>query len=187
MTVTYLQHVQTSTTGGFLRLLLIWKGSVVKGIWKNLAAFLVLWYLIHVVYNFILVKDEYQDLKGTFEVICLFFEANEDNIPLAFILGFYVTQIGKYSGNIYRTVKVLTRHIYFSSEMVGDVQFYPLGRQAQPQPGVLPARGGRGQAGQALHREAGQPVRRDVPPEDQHRGGQEVPQLRPHGGGWAHD
>ena len=101
MTVTYLQHVQTSTTGGFLRLLLIWKGSVVKGIWKNLAAFLVLWYLIHVVYNFILVKDEYQDLKGTFEVICLFFEANEDNIPLAFILGFYVTQIGKYSGKKY--------------------------------------------------------------------------------------
>ena len=25
----------------------------------------------------------------------MFFEANEDNIPLAFILGFYVTQIGK--------------------------------------------------------------------------------------------
>ena len=95
MTVTYLQHIQTSGMGGFLTLLLLWKGSVWKGIWKNLAVFLILWYIIQFIYQFILTQNKYSDMKSTFEVICMFFGANEDNIPLAFILGFYVTQIGK--------------------------------------------------------------------------------------------
>ena len=96
MTVTYLQHIQTSGMGGFLSLLLLWKGSVWKGIWKNLAVWIILWYIIQFLYLFILMKNKNRDLKSTFEVICMFFEAKEDNIPLAFILGFYVTQIGKY-------------------------------------------------------------------------------------------
>ena len=95
MTVTYLQHIQTSGSCGFLSLLLLWKGSVWKGIWKNLAVWIFLWYLIQSIYQIILTKDKNANLKGTFEEICMFFEANEDNIPLAFILGFYVTQIGK--------------------------------------------------------------------------------------------
>ena len=94
MTVTYLQHIQTSGMGGFLHLLLLWKGSVWKGIWKNLAVWLILWYIIQFIYQFVLTKNKNADLKGSFEVICMFFEANQDNIPLAFILGFYVTQIG---------------------------------------------------------------------------------------------
>ena len=80
--------------GGFLSLLFIWRGSVWKGIWKNLAVWLILWYIIQFLYQVILTKNENSDLKSTFEVICFFFDANEDNIPLAFILGFYVTQIG---------------------------------------------------------------------------------------------
>ena len=93
MTVTYLQHVQTSKIGGFLRLLLIWKGSVLKGIWTNLAIFLALWYFILIVYRFVLVKNE--DIKQTFERMCVFFDAHDTSIPLGFILGFYVSQIGK--------------------------------------------------------------------------------------------
>ena len=94
MTVTYLQHVQTSKIGGFLRLLLIWKGSVLKGIWKNLAIFLALWYFILIVYRFALVKNE--DMKQTFERMCVFFDAHDTSIPLGFILGFYVSQIGEW-------------------------------------------------------------------------------------------
>ena len=93
MTVTYLQHVQTSKIGGFLRLLLIWKGSVLKGIWPNLAVFLALWYFILIVYRFALVKNE--DIKQTFERMCVFFDAHDTSIPLGFILGFYVSQIGE--------------------------------------------------------------------------------------------
>ena len=98
MTVTYLQHVQTSKIGGFLRLLLIWKGSVLKGIWTNLAIFLALWYFILIVYRFALVKNE--DIKQTFERMCVFFDAHDTSIPLGFILGFYVSQIGKIFGSV---------------------------------------------------------------------------------------
>ena len=95
MTVTYLQHIQTSGNSGFLSLLLLWKGSVWKGIWKNLAVWIILWYIIQSIYQIVLTRNTNASLKDTFEEVCMFFEANEDNIPLAFILGFYVTQIGK--------------------------------------------------------------------------------------------
>ena len=126
MTVTYLQHVQTSKIGGFLRLLLIWKGSVLKGIWTNLAIFLALWYFILIVYRFALVKNE--DIKQTFERMCVFFDAHDTSIPLGFILGFYVSQIGECALRIWdlRLLSMVYLKSSSSPAVVGNVQRDPV-------------------------------------------------------------
>ena len=53
MTVTYIHKVPSaSKMGAFLRLLAIWRGSVVKGIWKDLAAFCLMYTAISVSYRY---------------------------------------------------------------------------------------------------------------------------------------
>ena len=36
MTVTYMQHVHTANFGSFIRLLALWRGSIFKGIGRNI-------------------------------------------------------------------------------------------------------------------------------------------------------
>ena len=44
MTVTYIHHVPSAgKIGAFFRLLAIWRGSVMKGIWKDLVTFCLLY------------------------------------------------------------------------------------------------------------------------------------------------
>ena len=46
MTVTYIQHVPTAgKIGAFFRLLFMWKGGVVKGIWRDLVMYCILYVL----------------------------------------------------------------------------------------------------------------------------------------------
>eukprot|EP00092_Neocalanus_flemingeri_P040560 GFUD01044166.1.p1 GENE.GFUD01044166.1~~GFUD01044166.1.p1 ORF type:complete len:517 (+),score=100.24 GFUD01044166.1:245-1795(+) len=92
MTVTYIQYVPTAgKIGAFFRLLIIWKGGVVKGIWRDLVMYCVLYAAISVGYRYGLSQDE--KLKLNFERVCVYFNRNRDYIPLSFILGFYVTQV----------------------------------------------------------------------------------------------
>merc|ERR1711892_441039 len=92
MTVTYIQHVPTAgKIGAFFRLLFMWKGGVVKGIWRDLVLYCVLYAGISVGYRYGLSQDE--KMKLNFEKVCVYFRRNGDYIPLSFILGFYVTQV----------------------------------------------------------------------------------------------
>lgn len=48
-----------SYAGNFARLLLRWKGSIWKSVWKELTSFLIVYYLIRIVYRYML-NDQQQ-------------------------------------------------------------------------------------------------------------------------------
>ena len=92
MTVTYIQHCHTAgKLGAFLRLLAIWRGSVFQVIWKDLVVFCSLYGLISLSYRLGFSRDE--SMKLIFEKVYVYFGKYGDYIPLAFILGFYVSQV----------------------------------------------------------------------------------------------
>ena len=92
MTVTYIQHVPTAGWfSTFFRLLIMWKGGVMKGIWRDLLMYCTMYTAISVGYRYGISQDE--ELKQKFERACVYCGNNGDYIPLSFILGFYVTQV----------------------------------------------------------------------------------------------
>jgi len=92
MTVTYIHHVPSANqVGSFLRLLMLWKGGVFKGIWKDFTMYFLLYTAISLSYRFLMPMDE--EIKLGFEKICVYMHRFEDYIPLPFLLGFYVTQV----------------------------------------------------------------------------------------------
>ena len=92
MTVTYIQHVHTAgKLGTFTGLFKLWKGGVLKGIWRNLLVYCFLYALISLTYRCVLVHSE--SAKLNFERLCVQCGKGTGFIPLSFILGFYVTQV----------------------------------------------------------------------------------------------
>ena len=91
MTVTYMQHVHTARFGTFVNILTLWRGSILKGIGTNIALYCLLYTLISLAYRYVLSSDE--DLKQSFERMCIMIREHKDVLPLDFILGFYVTQV----------------------------------------------------------------------------------------------
>lgn len=90
MTVTYSGQVANcSPFGCFNRILFKWRGSVYKLIWKELIAYLFVYFTINAVYRFAL--DDNQ--KKTFLSIRQYFSQQTESIPMSFVLGFYVTLI----------------------------------------------------------------------------------------------
>ena len=102
MTVTYIHRVPSAAKiGAFVRLLAIWRGSVMKGIWKDLVTFCLLYTAISLSYRYWMVHDE--EVKSSFEKVCVYMNKFSEFIPLSFLLGFYVTQAG--TGHTFITVK----------------------------------------------------------------------------------
>ncbi|XP_063910886.1 bestrophin-1 isoform X2 [Zophobas morio] len=92
MTVTYTGHVPNgSTFGCFWKVLGIWRGSVYKLVWRELVAYLFLFYSINFLYRFGL--NEHQ--QRIFEKIRTYFSQQSETIPMSFVLGFYVTLVVK--------------------------------------------------------------------------------------------
>ncbi|CAB3404254.1 unnamed protein product [Caenorhabditis bovis] len=73
----------------FIRLLFRWKGSLWKAIWKHLVVFLVLYYLINVYYRFWMTEEQ----QKSFIKYVLLVDGWTKQIPLTFLLGFYVAMI----------------------------------------------------------------------------------------------
>ena len=93
MTVTYIQHVPSaSKLGAFFRLLGLWRGGVVKGIWKNFVSYFLVYAIISVCYRYLMIKEEF--IKQNFERVCVYIQKFDEYIPLSFLMGFYVTQVG---------------------------------------------------------------------------------------------
>ncbi|MFH4979305.1 hypothetical protein AB6A40_006014 [Gnathostoma spinigerum] len=88
MTVTY--------SGNFIRLLARWKGSIWRSVWRELLVYLVLYYAVHFVYHgvpYFLDTEDGLNYKKTFERVASMFDTYTKQIPLTFLLGFYVANV----------------------------------------------------------------------------------------------
>ncbi|XP_077372775.1 bestrophin-4 [Festucalex cinctus] len=89
MTVTYSRRVADAGLGTFFHLLLRWKGSIYKLLYRELIIFTLLYYFFSVVYRFVLNVEQ----KRLFEKLSMYCNRYAELIPVSFVLGFYVTLV----------------------------------------------------------------------------------------------
>ncbi|KAK5619502.1 hypothetical protein CRENBAI_013887 [Crenichthys baileyi] len=89
MTVTYSRRVADAGLGTFFHLLLRWKGSIYKLLYRELIIFTVLYYFFSIVYRFLLSGEQ----KRLFEKLSIYCDRYAELIPVSFVLGFYVTLV----------------------------------------------------------------------------------------------
>lgn len=78
-----------SYSDNFGKLLLRWKGSLWKAIWRDLLIFLTFYYAINIVYRFCLNENQRTD----FRKVVAYCEKASGLIPLTFLLGFFVSTV----------------------------------------------------------------------------------------------
>ena len=104
MTVSYTADVaNASAFGCFTKILLRWKGSVYKLIYKELAAYLIFYFILNITYRHVLLDNP--DLfyyRRLFESVKAFCFIQMSSIPMTFGLGFYVSLIVKRWWDQYR-------------------------------------------------------------------------------------
>ena len=105
MTVSYSGDVgNASVFGCFNKILLKWKGSVFKLVYKELLAYICVYLVINLTYRLVLVKNSHCDVelqscvrwkqyRETFESLRGYCHENVKSIPLIFVLGFYVSLV----------------------------------------------------------------------------------------------
>ncbi|XP_006900895.1 PREDICTED: bestrophin-2 [Elephantulus edwardii] len=89
MTVTYTARVANTRFGGFSKLLLLWRGSIYKLLWRELLCFLMLYMTLSATYRFVLSEGQ----KRYFEKLVIYCDQYASLIPISFVLGFYVTLV----------------------------------------------------------------------------------------------
>ncbi|XP_020514874.1 bestrophin-3 [Labrus bergylta] len=89
MTVTYSSKVANATFFSFHRLLLRWKGSIYKLLYREFILFVLLYTLLSVVYRLFLSDEQ----KRLFEKLSMYCDKYAEQIPVTFVLGFYVTLV----------------------------------------------------------------------------------------------
>ncbi|XP_062866445.1 bestrophin-2 [Trichomycterus rosablanca] len=105
MTVTYTACVANARFCGFSKLLLAWKGSVYKVLYKEFFAFFALYTTISITYRFFLVDEQ----KRYFEKLSIYCNYYASLIPMSFVLGFYVTVIVNRWWNQYTSIPLPDR------------------------------------------------------------------------------
>ncbi|KAM7367390.1 hypothetical protein PAMP_015295 [Pampus punctatissimus] len=89
MTVTYSSKVANATFFSFHRLLLRWRGSIYKLLYREFTMFALLYTVLSIVYR--LVLNHHQ--KRLFEKLSMYCDKYAEQIPVTFVLGFYVTLV----------------------------------------------------------------------------------------------
>ncbi|XP_073336529.1 bestrophin-3-like [Pagrus major] len=89
MTVTYSSKVANATFFSFHRLLLRWRGSIYKLLYREFILFVLLYTVLSLVYR--LVLNDHQ--KRLFEKLSMYCDKYAEQIPVTFVLGFYVTLV----------------------------------------------------------------------------------------------
>ncbi|XP_053169799.1 bestrophin-3-like [Scomber japonicus] len=89
MTVTYSSKVANATFFGFHRLLLRWKGSIYKLLYREFTVFALLYTLCPLSSRLVLTNDQ----KRLFEKLSMYCDKYAEQIPVTFVLGFYVTLV----------------------------------------------------------------------------------------------
>nr|XP_029713792.1 bestrophin-2-like [Aedes albopictus]XP_029713793.1 bestrophin-2-like [Aedes albopictus]XP_029713794.1 bestrophin-2-like [Aedes albopictus] len=92
MTISYSAEVPNgSNFGCFWRILWKWRGSVYKAIWRELLAYLCVYYTLNFTYRYGLNEEG----RRVFERIRNYCGQQRENVPLSFVLGFYVSLVVK--------------------------------------------------------------------------------------------
>ncbi|GAB1862950.1 Bestrophin homolog [Camponotus japonicus] len=91
MTVSYQYEVASSTSGGFTRLLFMWRGSLYKLIYRELLLYLLLFGILSALYRHAFNAAQ----KREFEQIVIYCDTLITLIPLSFVLGFYVSYVAQ--------------------------------------------------------------------------------------------
>ncbi|XP_055608606.1 bestrophin-2 [Uranotaenia lowii] len=92
MTISYSAEVPNgSNFGCFWRILWKWRGSVYKAIWRELLAYLCVYYTLNLTYRYGLGEEG----RRVFERIRNYCGQQRENVPLSFVLGFYVSLVVK--------------------------------------------------------------------------------------------
>ncbi|XP_060924632.1 bestrophin-3-like [Limanda limanda] len=89
MTVTYSSKVANASFFSFHRLLLRWRGSIYKLLYREFTMFVLLYTVLSVVYRLVLFDDQ----KRLFEKVSMYCDKYAEQIPVTFVLGFYVTLV----------------------------------------------------------------------------------------------
>lgn len=101
MTVTYTADVASCRSfGTFVKILFRWRGSIYKLMWKELVFYLIVYYSLNMTYRKVMNAKQ----KSIFEQISRYCSIYSNGIPLAFILGFYVTTIAGRCWNQYENI-----------------------------------------------------------------------------------
>ncbi|XP_011637754.1 bestrophin-4-like [Pogonomyrmex barbatus] len=91
MTVSYQYEVASSTSGGFTRLLFMWRGSLYKLIYRELLLYLILFGGLSSLYRHVFTAEQ----KREFEHVVIYCDTLIKLIPLSFVLGFYVSYVAQ--------------------------------------------------------------------------------------------
>ncbi|XP_055952202.1 bestrophin-2-like [Argiope bruennichi] len=87
MTVTYSLNVSKARLCGFAKLLLRWRGSIYKLLYREMVIFCGLYYSLSALYRYVFTENQ----RTVFEKLTIYCEAFTNLIPLSFVLGFYVS------------------------------------------------------------------------------------------------
>uniref|UniRef100_UPI00398F6DA6 bestrophin-2 n=1 Tax=Pristiophorus japonicus TaxID=55135 RepID=UPI00398F6DA6 len=89
MTITYTARVANVRFCSFSKLLVLWKGSIYKLLYKEFVVFSFMYAVLSVAYRFVLMEEQ----RRYFEKLALYCNHYANLIPMAFVLGFYVTLV----------------------------------------------------------------------------------------------
>ncbi|XP_071073592.1 bestrophin-4 isoform X2 [Dasypus novemcinctus] len=89
MTVSYTLKVAEARFGGFSGLLLRWRGSIYKLLYKEFLLFIALYALLSITYRLLLTQGQ----RHVYAQVARYCNRSADLIPLSFVLGFYVTLV----------------------------------------------------------------------------------------------
>ncbi|KAM6174079.1 bestrophin-4 [Erethizon dorsatum] len=89
MTVSYTLKVAEARFGGFSGLLLRWRGSIYKLLYKEFLLFVALYAALSITYRLLLSQAQ----RHVYAQVARYCNRSADLIPLSFVLGFYVTLV----------------------------------------------------------------------------------------------
>ncbi|ELW62159.1 bestrophin-4 [Tupaia chinensis] len=89
MTVSYTLKVAEARFGGFSSLLLRWRGSIYKLLYKEFLLFAALYASLSVTYRLLLTQEQ----RHVYAQVARYCNRSAELIPLSFVLGFYVTLV----------------------------------------------------------------------------------------------
>ncbi|EGV94611.1 Bestrophin-4 [Cricetulus griseus] len=89
MTVSYTLKVAEARFGAFSGLLLRWRGSIYKLLYKEFLLFSALYAVLSITYRLLLTQEQ----KHIYAQVARYCNRSADLIPLSFVLGFYVTLV----------------------------------------------------------------------------------------------
>jgi len=106
MTVSYTGDVANASHFGiFVKILYKWRGSVYKLVYKELLAYILCYFVINLTYRMVIVEysegcdeklpscNRWKSRREIFESLRLYCSQNLSNVPLTFMLGFYVSLV----------------------------------------------------------------------------------------------